>query len=458
MANVSDLTLGKFLQIAFSDGVRTQISEDYRDWEHIKMVREGDPNGRELRFFLKSSFGPSAVQSRNAGSAGTFPTAQQSSNSEHTAEYKEIDATIQIEYALWNRARKSIDKYAEPLLNEIEDKMIACKRYMASKLYQDGSGIYGVVSSISEDLGNDEITITLNVTDSVNGYSHVGYFEFDEVLAAYQDTDVASAAVRNATGGAAGNLYKVKDRDRANNTITIEPVTSAYATDSSVTASNLVAGDFFTKVGQQVVVPPAYTGTKDYGTFTDVIVGLESLAATDGRSVHGLTMSGALKGTTVDASGDPLDASQIRKVLDDAKIRAGEQRYSYKKMCLAPEAEAAFIESRETDRRFNSIEDTKRGARVFGYQHRNDLVETYTSEFCPLKRVWILPEQNNGDKVLEYHGSDFESVEMEGMGKFHLRPSSSGGHERNVTSYMEAIGQLVCKHPAAIGRLRNFTL
>jgi hypothetical protein len=171
-----------------------------------------------------------------------------------------------------------------------------------------------------------------------------------------------------------------------------------------------------------------------------------------------MTMTGALKGTEIDASGDPLDASQIRRVLDEAKIRVGESRYSYKKLCMSPEAEAAFIESRETDRRFNSVEDRARGARSFIYQHRNDAVETYVSEYCPSKRIYMLPEQKNGEKVIEYHGTDFEAVEMPGMGKFHLKPGATGGHERNVVSYMEAIGQLICKHPAAIGRLRGFTI
>jgi hypothetical protein len=454
---VSDLALGKFLQIAFSDGIRSQISEDFRDWEHIKSVREGDPNGRQLNFFVQTAFGPAAVQSRNAGSAGKFPTAQKSRSSEHTAIYKEIDTTVEIEYALWNRARKSIDKYAEPLLNEMETKMIASKRYIASKLYQDGSGILGVVASAADNTTTDQVVVTLNVSDAVAGYSHVGYFEYDELLAPKQDTGTpATARAASVTG--TFYAWRVVDKDRDNNTVTIEAV-DADGAQLQLTASNLVAGDFFVKVGQETVVAPStITGSTDYGSFTDVIVGLESLAAKDGRLCHGMTLSGALGGTEVNANGDPLDASQIRKVLDNAKIRVGESKYSYKKICLAPEAEAAFIESRETDRRFNSVEDTTRGARLFTYQHRQDTLETYTSEFCPLKRIYMLPEQKNGNKVLEYHGSDFEAVEMAGMGKFHLKPHADGGHARVVSSYMEAIGQLICKHPAAIGRLRNFTI
>jgi hypothetical protein len=455
--SITDLQLGKFLQIAFADGVRTQLSTDHRDWEHIKACKASDPNGREVRFFIKSSFGPAAVQSR-AATTTAFPASQKSKNLEHSAEYKEIDATIEIEYNLWNRARKSIDKYADPLLNEIEDKMIATKRYMASKLYQDGSGILGVVASVADNAAADKTVVTLNEGDSVSDYSHVGYFEYDEILTSREDA--ASAPLRAPTV-ASGTFYgwRVVDRSRnvAGSTITIEPI-DASGTVLDLTASNLVATDFFCKVGQQTIVAPSeVTASTDYGRFTDVMVGLGSLAAADGRVVHGLTMSGAVAGTEVDAGNVALDATQIRSMLDNAKIRVGENRYSYKKLCLAPEAEAAFIDSRDTDRRFNAVQDLTNGASKFIYQHRNDSLETYTSEFVPFKRAYALPEQKNGEKVLEYWGSDFEPVQAEGMGRFHLKAGASG-YERAMVSYMEAIGQLVSRHPAAIGRLRNFTL
>ena len=32
---ITELQLGKFLQIAYSEGIRTQISQDYQDWEYI---------------------------------------------------------------------------------------------------------------------------------------------------------------------------------------------------------------------------------------------------------------------------------------------------------------------------------------------------------------------------------------------------------------------------------------
>jgi len=196
----------------------------------------------------------------------------------------------------------------------------------------------------------------------------------------------------------------------------------------------------------------------DYGTVTEVVAGLESLVASDGRVVHGITMEGANAATTEDAGGNPLDVSFLQSVMDQCKINVGPGSYTWKKMCMAPESHAAFIESRETDRRFTSREDAARGIKVFGYQHGNDFLESYTTEYCPKKRLYVLPEAKGGKKVLEYHGTDFEPVRIGNMPEFHLRPGSSNNHQRRIVTYMEALGTLICKHPAAIARLNNFTL
>jgi hypothetical protein len=224
-----------------------------------------------------------------------------------------------------------------------------------------------------------------------------------------------------------------------------------------LTASNLANTDYFYRVGQPTF--PDRTSVADWGSVTEVVPGLESLAASDGRVVHGITMSGQAASSTFDGGATQLDVTMIQAAMDQAKINVGQSSYAWKKMCMAPEAQASLIESRETDRRFQTVEDNKRGIKFFAYVHGNDVLETYTSEYCPKSRIYMIPEARSGQgKVLEYHGTDFEPVRMGGMGEFHLKPSSSGGHERRIVSYMESLGTLICKHPAAIARITNFTL
>jgi hypothetical protein len=447
--SIPDITafeLGKFLQIAYSEGVRNQISTDFRDWEMIKRSRVSDPDGRQLNFLIQTSLGPSAIQYVSPGVAGTFPSSQQITTQECNAFYKELASTIEIEYSVWDRARKSPSKYAEPLAKEIESKTVASKRRLAADLYGDGTGVVGrVLTEVSLVAGL--VTINLNAAASEPG--HVGFFEFNDVLS----TNEASGAPRN--NASALNLYRVVGRSRKNDQVTLQAIDAAGA-NISPASTNLAAGDYLYRSGQPTKPNRAAPG--DYGIVTEAIPGLFSLAANDGRLVHGITMSGVTAGSQVDAAGNPLDVSQIQELMSNVKTIVGQSAYSWKQLVMAPEALDSLIESRETDRRFNSVEDTTRGARKFVYQHQNDSLECITSEYVQKKLVYALPEAKSGQKVIESYMTDFEPVTMGNqMSEFHLKPVS-GGYQRSVVSFMQAMGTLVVKHPASIAVLKNFAI
>jgi hypothetical protein len=455
--NITDQNLGKFLQIVFSDGVRNQISEDYRDWEFIQRIRQGDPNGREQRFFFQSSYGPSAIQWAGISPAGSYPSAQQVSVAEHTALYKEINATIELEYNLWNRARKSPAKYAEPLAIEISSKAMSAKRRLSADLYGDGTGVLGSVADVSASVDftvGTAVVITLDSLSTSRG--HVGWFEFGDKVQFYA---LAGTEHKLVDGAVSAEYGIVLDKDRVNNQVTV----AFYdASDNLLTIDGLgTVVDTDVLYREPQVTKPDLTaiGSTDYNTLSEVYAGLESLAAADGRVVHGITMSGASKASQYDCSNNPLDVSQIQRALSQVKTRVGEGRYSYKGMLMAPEANDVLIESREVDRRFQSVADNKRGVNKFVYVHGNDSLEVLTSEFCPKKRIYMLPEAKGGQKVLEFYGSDFEPVRPAGQGsEFFLRPGSSGGHDRFIRSYLEGICVLIAKHPAAILQVKNFSL
>lgn len=427
------------------------MSADFRDWEMVKQKRVGNAEGREIRFLFKTGNGPARVQSRNPNFTSTFPTAQRLASSENTAVAKEIDATIELDYNLWKRLALSGDKkYIDNLAAEIEATQIVTKRYMAAALYKDGTGVVGQVSSVADDTVLDQVVVTLNTADTARGA--IGYFEYDDLLLAYSLAAVANPPTVTGTFYA----WKVSDRNRDNDTVTLKPVDSSE-NPLQLTTSNLVSTNVFYRVGQPTI-PDLTAAISDYGTITEEPVGLESLVANDGRVVHGITMSGSTGATVKDAGNVQLDVSHIEAVMNNAKIRVGESAYSWKKMCMSPEAHSSFIESRETDRRFQSIEDNKRGLKMFAYQHRNDLMEVYASEYIPKKRVYMLPEEKSGaGKILEFHGSDFEPVRAPGGDEFHLK-TGANGYERRMQSFLEAYGVLICKHPAAIAQIRNFTI
>jgi hypothetical protein len=461
-SNISDQQLGKFLTIAFSDGVRTQISQDFRDYEMVKRMRVADPNGRQLNFFFMSAFGPAAVQYRNPNFSSVFPDGHEITTSEHSAVFKELDVTVQLEYNLWNRARMSPAKYAEPLAKEIQAKTFASKRQIAKDLYGDGSGVVGQLAAV----GGLQAAVTspasdklvLNIGSASASRGHLGFFEFGDILvlrslaggASALDTNLATEPV----------YWRVINKDRKNGQVTLQGLTAALASAGTISSISVqpAAGEVFYRYGQPSI-PDLTASVADWGSLTEVIAGLESLTAADGRIIHGITMSGATAGGVFDAAGSALDVSLLQAALDQVKINVGQSSYKWPMMVMAPEAHASFIESRETDRRFTTVEDNKRGVKYFAFVHGNDVLETVTSEFCPLQRIYCVPEgKSDGHKVLESHMSDFQQVKVNDSSAFNLKPSSSGGHERRIVSYMECVGTLISNHPAAIVRLQNFSL
>lgn len=456
--NIDQLNLGNLLQIVFSNGVRNQISIDFRDFELIKRAKVSSSVARELRFLFQSTLGAAAIQYRDPGTSGrSFPSAQQVSVAEYTAKFKELNATIELEYNLWDRARKSPEKYAEPLALEIDSKASSAKRRIAADLYGDGTGVMGTTGSGAAALTSptsDKLLFSLASANSSRG--HVGFFEYGDLLVLKTNAGAASGLSLTTASTNQAAYWKVISKDRYNQQVLLQGLDSSFVSVGtiSVIGTNTASGDVFYRYQQPTI--PNLSSISDYGTVCEVMAGLESLVAGDGRSVHGITMSGANSGSRQDAGGNPIDVKWIQRVMDNAKVNVGQDRYRWKMMNMAPESQASLIESRETDRRFTTVEDNKRGVKFFAYQHGNDTLECNTSEYVPPKRIYILPETKAGEKVIEFHGSDFETVKAQGMGDFHLKPASSGGYVNTVVSYLQSIGVIICKHPAAIAVVENF--
>lgn len=425
-------------------------------------MNAGAPNGRQLNFFFMTAFGPAAVQYRNPNFSSSFPDGHEITTSENTAVYKELDCTVQLEYNLWNRARKSPAKYAEPLAMEIQAKTYASKRRIAADLYGDGTGVVGQLNNANAtpaavtSPASDRVIFSIEADSDARG--HIGFFEYGDILVLRTLAGAATALDTNLATEPA--YWKVVSKDRKNSTVTLQGLNSSLASAGTITAVSTQPENtaVFYRYGQPTI-PDLTSSIADYGTATEVIAGLESLLANDGRVIHGITMEGATAGSVYDNAAAALDVSTLQAALDAVKINVGQSAYKWPMMTMAPEAHAAFIESREEDRRFTTVEDNKRGVKYFAFVHGNDVLETVTSEYCPIQRIYCLPEgRAEGKKVIEAHLTDFEAVKVNDSSQFNLKPSSSGGHERRIVTYMEALGVIIANHPAACAVIKNFAL
>ena len=455
-ANASSLDLGTFLKIYSSNGVYNNLSTASEVWKYFLKLRARGAEGRQLRYLLRTSYGPGAVQSVPV-SEGNYPRAQRSGLSEATAQYKDYALTVSVPRSLIGKTGNDLVQYADPLTEELDAKAIAAARVMSAQCIGDGTGAIGIANAApSVSTANDTITVTLNTASSNAGRSHIGWFMEDDKIKFATSAGVAHATINNTATPV--DYWKVTAQDADANTVTLKPYTSADAaidiTTATLGATDPSSGDYMYRYG---TTANDYSGSvSDYGAASECLAGLESLAAEDGRVLHGLTMTGAISGSWKDCNAEAIDSSHFQNALSKAKRRTGKGRYKYRQAFMFDTVYDALVESRETDRRFTSMEDSKRGVKMLGYQHGADFVEFVPDEFIQKSRIWILPESKD---VLEMHGKDFEVVEPNKGQKFHLANASSGqGHSRTNLSYMEGSAVVVAKHPAAIVALRNFTV
>ncbi len=450
--NIDTLNHGDILQIVFNDGIRNQISEDFRDWENVKRKRVGANDAREIRFLFQDSYGLPAIQFQNPGQTNRpFPKAQQATSREFTAVLKEIDATIELEYNLWQRAmRNPTARYLEPLKLEIDSKRLGTERVLSRALYGSGTGIIGTILSIDEaNIATGEVELTFDTT--AEGF--VGWVGANEHLFAF------SPDATSDRGAAAGYYTLVMtERDRETNKVKAQIVDINGAALTTVASTGIAAGDVLYRNNTSAIDTTSPIG--DYNTVSSTMAGLESLTANDGRTVHGITMSGVTAGSRQSAAGNALDVIYIERALNKAKLAAGEGVYRYNQMLMSPEAHAKLVNDRESDRRFVTVKDTARGGECFAYMHRNDTLKTEVSEFIPTNKIYMIPEDKaSKEKVCELHGSDFQTVKAgSGNSDFLLKPHANGSYSNVVTSFMQSTVVLIAKQPNAIAVVENFTL
>jgi len=453
VAQVRDMTLGKLLKIVSVGSVYNTLNDESAMWEMMsRKLRKDAEQGAELRWNMRKSYGVAAAGFVPT-SAGSYNSGHASQFSEATGTYKDFSLTIEVPQSLLKKAEKDIAAYGKPIAEEVEAKGIAMARVLSSTLTQDGTGIIGKVASAAADTTADTVAVTLKTGNSDPGY--IGWFLEEDKVTVARDNSGEEKATINAAGSTPA-YWLVTDVDRSTHIVTLKPYTAADAAvniTAALSSTDLKASDLIRRSTSAWVNPADITSTVDYGTLSYQWPGLESLGAADNRLVHNVNLTGALKGTRFDCGGDLIEPQDIQQALSKVKTRVGQNRYKYKAAFMAPETYDAMIDERETDRRFNTVQDNTRGTSELKYQHKKDSLAFETDEFVRQNRIFCLPE---GD-ALCFYGSDFDYVKPGKGSEWNLKPNSTG-YDRSQMAFMEGAGLFFAKHSAAILTLENFLI
>ncbi len=449
-AVVGSLDIGNFLKIYSAKGIYNNLSTASELWKFMEKKRVAKPEGREVRYLLRSARGQEAAQFLPAGAEGSFPASRRTTQVEAVAYFKDFGTTIDVPRHLLNKSGSELAAYGQPLAEELDAKGVATARMLSRALCGDGTGVLGVVASAA--ISGGDVVITLSSTSADAGRSHVGWMESDEKVLVYSTAGVFQT---NTNSSGTTTYYRVVTVDSAANTVTLQPYSSADAALTATAVNDITAGDLIYPFGVGTDHINDLSGSvSDYGLASNSLVGLESLAADDGRVVNGLTMSGAISGSRVDAAGSIIDRTHFQSALSLAKRRCGKDRYKWNTALMFDDTYDAMMESWETDRMIVSSGDSVRGAsNTLGYQHGKDKVVFSPDEFVQKNRIFIPAE---GD-ALQFRGTSIEQVEVDGK-KLFMPNDSSGNHQRKVRSYLEGSGLFFATHPAAIAVIEGFTV
>lgn len=457
---VSAISPSNILQVLFTQGYNSQFSTASPAWEMMKKIKVKDTGARTINYFMYLDPGYAAAQSQPVGTDGAdFPVGQVSGSQENTAVLKLQQATVQISRQLVERAAAG-PAYAKPLEVEIRNKAIVMARIRAMQVMHDGTGVIGEINGAPTDTTGANGYVTVTISNATASRGSIGCFQPSDILKAYTQAGAAATAPTVAGGTFYG--WKVLSRNRRADTAVLAPVTS-NGTRLTLTASALATTNVFYRIGQATIPNLTSIGTADYGTLTEVLVGLESLSANDGRVVNGVTMSGSTGGTRLACGGAAPTLGNIGAVLDDAEMETGSGVFKYSRIITSPEGYEQILALNETDVRLQMASD-ERGASALTYVHQSgetaSKLKLVKEEFAAKRRMFLMPDSRteDGHQVLEYYGTDVTAVKA-GSQQLFLKPgSSAGGYADALQCFTETRGVIVGNRAAALATITDFAL
>ncbi len=444
---------GKLLQIMFSKGITSQVNREFAEFNNILMKMMAPDAAREYRFQMLTGLDFSRVKWQNQGTSGkSFAAAQGVTLNEVTAKLKQIQSTLKVEYDVWKLIKASPEKYADIMEVEVQAALDVNKIELARRLFGDGSGVLAQLSaSVAPTVSSGVATVTVSALTAARGF--IGNIQETDILKFSSSAGAAHEWNANSSGIL---TVLVTGVDRDNNTFTCTGI------EGTITAAGEVAVGDMVYLANQVTVNDLTATQTDYNLSSEVMVGLESLAAADARVVHGVTMSGTTSGSRIDYSAAALDGMAIEKLMNKLSLRNGDSKYKYNQLLTAPEVHSYLVDMHGADRKFIAVNDNVHGLSGFAYQHRNNQLMLVNSRFCPKTRVWAIPssaaagESGENGFALEFRGQQFEQVDLDGQTVF-FKPATTA-NSYSVEQYFIGHGNLIARQPAALGCIENFSI
>ena len=129
-------TMSGLIQMVFTKDTMLTISAQHKEWENIARVKVAGHDPRSILYSITRSLGSQAVQPRARGRV-PLPKAQGAKYQEAEARLKRIYSAVEIDYDLFEGAKVTPNKYADPISGRIKGNNVF--EYMKMIDYYDRS-------------------------------------------------------------------------------------------------------------------------------------------------------------------------------------------------------------------------------------------------------------------------------------------------------------------------------
>lgn len=453
--NSSNLSLNTLLKIWQRGGIVDQLPAHSEIWKLIMKKKTGVDQGRQVNFEIMTGKGLGAIQGGNFG--GILPVARRVDVAEYTAHYKLTEMAVSYDEDLERRLKGGDASYARPFARELDAKKAGAAQIKSVEVLGDGMGVIGVLTAKAVvSTSADTAVFTISATSANAGKSHIGWILPSDLVKFVASDGTAHGTINNTNTNV--SYWKILSVDIANNQFTASAYNSSDAlinlSDATIGATDPSSGDYIVRLDTSTFNYDTYAS--DYNLACEVGVGLESLSANDGRTVHGMTMSGLLAGTRKDCNGAVLDGEKFIDLLSKANQILGAEEFKAMKYSDALMYNGTYdnlIKDGAAQRQFVNVRDVETGLDNIGARYMKTAITFTPDPYVQSQRVWVLP---NSADCLEYLGTDFEEM-SDGQGKKgHRNINSSGRFKKEIVRFFQSGGVLLSRKPSSLLALEDF--
>lgn len=460
MANtISQLSLSTLLKYIQHGGVINLLPDHGELWKMVQKIRVADDKGLSYQYEVQISDGMGGVQAGSYAPTATLPAGDRVEVSKATAEYKLTEMTLEWDLDIERRSGSEQFAFGKQIAMEADAKKRTAAKVKSAEALGDGTGILGVISSVSVSSGAGVFVLTKS--SATAGRSHIGWFnEGDKYIVGAGDSTTIQVGYDNNASGVA--YWRCTQVDYANDTVYMKPYDSSDAliTLTSFThALSPAAADVIYRYGDGTsasAVDPSATPT-DWGTASRHMVGLEKLTSNTATDVvHGLTMTSLLQGSR-EAASSAVGRAELQALLSRLNRRLGNgefNRMKYNSALMADSVYDALALAGDADKQFYNTNDIVGGVSRVGFMYQRKMIDFIPDQHVPKCRIYVIPE---GKEVLQYVGTDFKDIVIGGRKEFD-KVNSSGQRMKQAQRHMQCGGVLIAPKACAIGVITGDSL